>query len=147
VLHSPRAAAVRAVIETLEREAFDPARLVWAHAQESTLAENIELAAPGVTVSLDAIGTSDDDEMLERIERLVRAGSGDRVMISSDTSLVVHPVELGYERHIDYPHRTFAPKVEARFGRELRQALTRDNVFRAYGRVGTVERNTDGDIA
>lgn len=83
--------------------------------------------------------------MLERIEHLVAVGSGERVVISSDTSLVVHPAELAYERDINYPHGTFAPKIEERFGRELRDALTRDNVFRAFGRPGTVEL-TDGGL-
>lgn len=142
VLHSLRAEAAGVALETLEREGFDPTRLIWAHAQESRLAENLALASRGVTISLDAIGTSDDGEMLDRIEHLVAMGAGDRVVVSSDSSLVVHPVELAYERDISYLHRTFCPKVEARFGRELREALTRDNVFQVFGRgrdVGIVD--------
>jgi phosphotriesterase-related protein len=135
VLHSPQAGAADVVLRTLEREGFDPARLVWAHAQESTLAENLELAARGVTVSLDAIGTSDDEDMLRRIERLVAAGAGGRVVLSSDSSLVVHPTELSYDRDIGYLHRTFLPKVEGRFGSDLRDQLVRANVVRAYGRT------------
>jgi phosphotriesterase-related protein len=138
VLHSLRAEGIEVVLETLEREGFDPTRLVWAHAQESTLAENLALASRGVTISLDAIGTSDDAEMLDRIEHLVAMGAGDRVVVSSDSSLVVHPVELAYERDIGYLHGTFVPKVEKRFGREQREALTRDNVFRAFGRRSDV---------
>jgi phosphotriesterase-related protein len=134
VLHSLRHEAAVVVLETLEGEGFDPTRLVWAHAQESTLAENLALASRGVTISLDAIGTSDDAEMLERIDQLVAIGAGDRVVVSSDSSLVVHPVELAYERDIGYLYGTFGRKVEERFGRELRAALTRDNVFRAFGR-------------
>ena len=137
VLHSPQASAAEVVLRTLEREGFDPARLVWAHAQESTLAENLELAARGVTVSLDAIGTSDDEDMLERIERLVEAGRGDRIVVSSDSSLVVHPAELSYERDIGYLHRTFLPKIERRFGTDLRDRLTRANILRAYGSAQT----------
>ena len=135
VLHSLRAEAADVVLETMEREAFPPTRLIWAHAQESTLAENLALASRGVAISLDAIGTSDDEEMLDRIEQLVAAGAGDRVVVSSDSSLVVHPVELAYERDIGYLHGTFGPKVEERLGRELRETLTRDNVFRAFGRT------------
>lgn len=134
VLHSLRAEAAKAVLEIMEREGFDPTRLIWAHAQESTLEENLALASRGVTISFDAIGTSDDEEMLDRIEHLVAMGAGDGVVVSSDSSLVVHPVELAYERDIAYLHGTFGPKVEERFGRGLREALTRDNVFRAFGR-------------
>lgn len=148
VLHSPRAEAAGVVLGSLEREGFDPTRLIWAHAQESTLAENLALASRGVAISLDAIGTSDDEEMLDRIEHLVARGAGDRVVVSSDSSLVVHPVELAYERDISYLHGAFCPKVEARFGRGLRESLTRDNVFRAYRRPGTGEPTVgdfDGD--
>lgn len=138
VLHSPRADIAETVLRTLEREGFDPARLVWAHAQESTLEENLALAARGVTVSLDAIGTSDDAQMLRRIERLAGAGHHERVVVSSDSSLVVHPAELGYERDIEHLHRTFLPELERQLGGEIRDALTHRNVLRAFG-VGRAE--------
>jgi phosphotriesterase-related protein len=134
VLHSPMADTLEVVLRTLEAEGFDPARLVWAHAQESTADQNLELTSWGVTVSLDAIGTSDDGEMLERIERLAKAGCSDRILLSSDSSLVVHPPEWAYERDITYLHGAFGTKVEARLGRELRERLTRDNVARAFAR-------------
>jgi phosphotriesterase-related protein len=134
VLHSPQAAVAETVLRTLEREAFAPDRLVWAHAQDSTPAENLALASRGVTVSLDAIGTSDDEDMLDRIGRLADAGCADRILLSSDSSIVVHPPEWAYERDITYVHRGFGAKLEARFGRELRARLTRDNVARAFGR-------------
>jgi predicted metal-dependent phosphotriesterase family hydrolase len=133
VLHSPRSDVADTVLRTLEREGFDPARLVWAHAQESTLEENLALAARGVTVSLDAIGTSDDAEMLRRIERFAEAGWDAQVMVSSDSSLVVHPTELAYDRDIGHLHRTFLPELERRLGAEIRDLLTRRNVLRAFG--------------
>lgn len=138
-LHSPRGSATRLVLRTLESQGFDPRRLVWAHAQESTLADNLELASRGVTVSLDAIGSGDDDEMLHRIERLADAGRGDQVVLSTDSSLYVHPAELAYERDIAYLHRTFVPELEAHLGSELRDVLTRRNVVRAYGGAHAVE--------
>ena len=88
-------------------------------------------------MSLDAIGTSDDEDMLERIERLVEAGREGRVVLSSDSSLVVHPAELSYERDIGYLHRNFLQKIERRFGTDLRDRLTRANILRAYGSVQT----------
>lgn len=134
VLHSPLADVAETVLATLEREGVDPARLVWAHAQESTLDANLALAERGITVSLDAIGTGDDEDMLQRIERLAEAGLDGHVVLSSDSSLVVHPVELAYERDIGALPRTFLPRVEARLGRGLRDRLVRDNIARAYGR-------------
>jgi phosphotriesterase-related protein len=135
VLHSPRADVAETVLATLEREGFDPARLVWAHAQESTLEANLALAERGITVSLDAIGTSDDEDMLERIGWLAEAGLDELVVLSSDSSLVVHPPELAYERDIGALPRTFLPRVEARLGTDLRNRLVRDNVARAFGRT------------
>jgi phosphotriesterase-related protein len=134
VLHSPLARVAETVLATLEREGFDAARLVWAHAQESALDANLALAERGITVSLDAIGTSDDEDMMHRIERLAEAGLEGHVVLSSDSSLVVHPVELAYERDIGALARTFLPRVEARLGRGLRDRLVRDNIARAYGR-------------
>ena len=133
VLHSPRADVAETVLRTLERDGFDPARLVWAHAQESMLEENLALAARGVTVSLDAIGTSDDAEMLRRIERFAEAGRQEQVLVSSDSSLVVHPAELAYERDIEHLHRTFLSELERRLGAEIRDVLTHRNVLRAFG--------------
>jgi len=138
VLHSPRSDVAGTVLRTLEREGFDPARLVWAHAQESTLEENLALATRGLTISLDAIGTSDDEEMLRRIERFAEAGRREQVVVSSDSSLVVHPAELAYERDIEHLHRTFLPELERRLGAEIRDVLTHRNVLRAFG-VGRAE--------
>jgi predicted metal-dependent phosphotriesterase family hydrolase len=134
VLHSPLARVAETVLATLEREGFDAARLVWAHAQESALDANLALAERGITVSLDAIGTSNDEDMMQRIERLAEAGLEGHVVLSSDSSLVVHPVELAYERDIGALPRMFLPRVEARLGRALRDRLVRDNIARAYGR-------------
>ena len=138
VLHSPRADVAETVLATLEREGFDPARLVWAHAHESTLEANLALAERGITVSLDAIGTADDEDMMQRIERLAEAGLDGQVVVSSDSSLVVHPVELAYERDIGALTRTFLPRVAARLGTGLRDRLVRDNVASAYARTQPV---------
>lgn len=133
VLHSPHAEVTHAVLAVLEAEGFDPAQLIWAHAHDSSLHENLELAARGVTISLDAIGVTDDAEMIDRIERLMEAGYGDRVVVSTDTSVWINPPEMAYERSIEHLLGTFLPAVEARLGAETRARLTRDNVVRAIG--------------
>jgi phosphotriesterase-related protein len=138
VLHSPFADTTRAVLGTFEAEGFDPARLVWAHAHDSTLEDNLELAERGVTISFDAISSSDDREILSRIERLAEAGHADRVLVSTDSSLVVHPPERAYPRDIAHLLGGFLPRLEARLGAEFRRHLVRDNVFRALG-SSTVE--------
>lgn len=135
VLHSPHAAVTCDVLATLEAEGFDPARLIWAHAQDSTLEENLELAERGVTVSLDAISVSDDTEMTDRIERLAEAGHGDRVIVSTDSSLWVNPPALAYDRSIDHLLGGFLPRLETRLGSDARRQLTEDNPRRAIARA------------
>lgn len=146
VLHSPHVQVTRDVLATLEGEGFDPARLTWAHAQDSTLEANLELAARGVTISLDAIGVSDDSEMLDRIERLVEAGYAERIVVSTDTSVWVNPPEMAYERSIEHMLGTFLPKVATRLGSALRDGLVRGNVLRAVGRPNprAEHRRTEG---
>jgi phosphotriesterase-related protein len=142
VLHSPHADVTRAVLTVLEAEGFDPARLVWAHAHDSTLEENLELAARGVTISFDAIGVKEDAEMLDRVGRLTAAGHGERIVVSTDTSVWINPPEMAYERSIEHLLGTFLPAVEARLGAETRTRLARDNVVRALGRPAVQDRTS-----
>lgn len=145
VLHSPHAPVTRAVLATLEAEGFDPARLIWAHAHDSTLEENLELAARGVTISLDAISARPDAEMLHRVERLTETGHGDRVLVSTDTSVWVNPPEMAYERSIEHLLGTFLPAVEERLGADARDRLTRGNVVRALaGTTGQTRTPEEG---
>jgi phosphotriesterase-related protein len=134
VLHSPHAEVARAVLAVLEAEGFDSARLTWAHAHDSTVEENLELAGRGVTISFDAIGVKDDAEMLDRIEALTEAGHGEQIVVSTDTSVWINPPEMAYERSIEHLLGTFLPAVEACLGAETRTRLARDNVVRAIGR-------------
>lgn len=134
VLHSPQAAVTRTVLATLETEGFDPARLVWAHAHDSTLQENLELAARGVTISFDDISACDEGEAIDRIAALIDAGRGDRVVVSTDTSVWINPPEMAYERSIDHLLGAFLPAVEQRLGVDVRDRLVRGNVARAMGR-------------
>jgi phosphotriesterase-related protein len=142
VLHSPHASVTRTVLDTLEPEGFDPARLVWAHAHESTLGENLDLAALGATISFDDISACDDAEAIERVAALTDAGFGDRVVVSTDTSVRINPPEMAYERSIDHLLGTFLPEVEARLGADVRGQLVGRNVARAVSRPPSV---TDGE--
>jgi phosphotriesterase-related protein len=145
VLHSPQAAVTRRVLATLEGEGFDAARLVWAHAHDSSLEDNLELGARGVTISLDDVSACDDGEAIDRIAALLDAGFGDRVLVSTDTSVWINPPEMAYERSIDHLLGTFLPAVRARLGADVRDGLVRGNVARAVGR--SVERRQGEDAS
>ena len=133
VLHSPHAAVTRTVLAGLEAEGFDPSRLVWAHAHDSTLEENLELAVRGVTISYDDISVADDAETIDRIAALDAAGHADRVIVSTDTSVWINPPEMAYERSIDHLLGTFLPLVADRLGAGARDRIVRGNVARAIG--------------
>ena len=148
-LHSPFADAMRAVVRTLEQEGFDVRRLVWGHAQPSSLDDHKAMARRGATIQYDAIsdenpkdpfwgGPTDDESMLDRIQGMVDAGFGDRVMVSTDACVVLNPPAFQYSRDPAYLYRTFAPKLEARIGQAATRKVLRDNVIRAFRRGSNV---------
>ena len=83
-------------------------------------------------------GPTDDESMLDRIEAMVDAGYGDRVMVTADASVYVNPPMFQYDRHNDYVYGTFAPKLRARIGQEAADRILRDNVIWAFRKGGRV---------
>jgi phosphotriesterase-related protein len=139
--HTPFTDATLAVVKTLTREGFDLRRFVWGHAQPSPVEDHIKLAKRGAMVEYDAISTNedtffhgptDDESMLDRIEAMVDAGFGDRVMVTTDASVFVNPGIYQYDRHNDYLYGTFAPKLRARIGQAAADTILRDNVIYAF---------------
>jgi phosphotriesterase-related protein len=149
-LHSPFADAMRFVVKTLEQEGFqDLRRFVWGHAQPSSLKDHKAMAARGATIQYDAIsddnpkdpfwgGPTDDESMLDRIQGMVEAGFGDRVLVSTDACVALHPSKFQYSRDPTYVYRTFAPKLQARIGKVAARRVFRDNVIRAFQRGSRV---------
>lgn len=139
--HSPFTDATLAIVKTLSDEGFDLRRFVWGHAQPSPVADHIKLAKRGVMVEYDAISTgedtffhgpTDDESMLGRIEAMIDAGFGDRVMVTTDASVYVNPGIYQYDRHSEYLYATFAPKLRARVGDAAANTILRDNVIWAF---------------
>ena len=139
--HTPFTDATLAVVKTLTSEGFDLRRFVWGHAQPSPVEDHIKLAKRGAMFEYDAISTdedtffhgpTDDESMLARIEAMVDAGYGDRVMVTTDASVFVNPNIYQYDRHSDYLYGTFAPKLRARIGADAANTILRDNVIYAF---------------
>jgi phosphotriesterase-related protein len=139
--HTPFTDATLAVVKTLTQEGFDLRRFVWGHAQPSPVEDHIKLARRGAMVEYDAISTyvdtffhgpTDDESMLARVEAMVDAGYGDRVMVTTDSSVFVNPSIYQYDRHNDYLYGTFAPKLRARIGTSAANMILRDNVVYAF---------------
>lgn len=149
-LHSPFADATRFVVKTLAEEGFvDLRRFVWGHAQPSSLEDHKAMAARGATIQYDAIsdenpsdpffhGPTDDESMLDRIQGMVEAGFGDRVLVSPDACVALNPPKFQYSRDPVYLYRTFAPKLEARIGKAAARRIFQDNVVRAFRRGSNV---------
>jgi len=142
-LHSPFTDATLAVVKTLEREGFDLRRFVWGHAQPSSVDDHKALAARGAMVQYDAIGAqsdpffhgpTDDASMLDRIQAVVEAGYGDRVVVSADASVFVNPAIFQYDRNNAYVFGTFAAKLRERLGDDAARMVLRDNVISAFRR-------------
>jgi hypothetical protein len=116
VLHSPHAAVTRLVLSTLEAEGFDPARLVWAHAHDSTLEENLELAARGMTISFDDVGVS--EKRRERIAASPARGSAVGRRVHGHLVRSGPPEVASGHRHL---LGTFLPAVERGWARTSSQ--------------------------
>jgi predicted metal-dependent phosphotriesterase family hydrolase len=106
------------------------------------------LARRGAMVQYDAIsaatdeffhGPTDDGSMLDRIEQMVKAGFGDRVVVSSDASVFVNPAKYQYDRHNAYVYETFVPELKQRIGADAARKVLRDNVLRAFRRGDNVQ--------
>jgi phosphotriesterase-related protein len=147
-LHSPFADATKAVARTLADEDFYLRRFVWGHAQPSPVEDHIAMAKRGAMIQYDAIsghgpdpffhGPTDDASMLDRIEAMVKAGFGDRVLLATDASVFVNPAVYQYDRDNRYTFGAFEPKLEERIGKAATRAVLRDNVLRAFRRGSQV---------
>lgn len=146
--HGPHGKTTFAAARTFEKEGFDLNRLVWAHAQGCSLKDNLKLAAEGVRLQYDAIGTHgdpywgeirDDEMMLDRLEDMVSAGYEDRIMLSTDASVCVNPPRGQYDRHNAYLYRFFEEKLTDRLGARRTRKILRNNVIEAFRRPGKIK--------
>jgi phosphotriesterase-related protein len=146
--HAPSLASLKAVVKTLEREGFDIHRFIWGHAQPVPVEEHKKLAARGAMIQYDAIsghgpdpffhGPTDDESMLDRIQAMVEAGFGDRVLLATDASVAINPASFQYDRHNAYTYGVFLPKLRDRIGATATRAILRDNVLKAFRRGSNV---------
>ena len=92
----------------------------------------VEYDAISTNVDTFFHGPTDDESMLARVEAMVDAGFGDRVMVTTDSSVFVNPGIYQYDRHNDYLYGTFAPKLRTRIGTSAANMILRDNVVYAF---------------
>lgn len=157
-----------------------PDRFVWGHANgairadrvtaahlDAARAQYLELAAEGITLQFDAVGSdpsngadpwfggpTDPQVFLDLLESFVELGYGDRVMISNDASVYVNPgggpngelaadyAEAGlpnwqYPRDIRYLFGTFEALLVDRVGAAAADQILSTTPTRVFSRART----------
>ena len=136
--HTFRGRVVRDQLQVIEEAGHTAERFIWIHAQnEPDFDLNMEMARRGVWIEYDAIGGGQSDAFfVERIQRMLDAGLGDRVLLSHDRGWY-DPAQPGggIPRPFTYISEQFLPRLQAAGVDEgtIRQ-LTRDNPFHAFAR-------------
>jgi phosphotriesterase-related protein len=141
-MHAPVVAALQAALRILESEGIDLTRFVWAHAEyDGTFADYRALAERGAYISFDAVtvgGVPEEPLLLDLIQQFLDAGLGDRVLLSTDSTIYVKPQSSQYGFQNTYLFRVFKPKLDERFGERVSRLILRDNVVAAYRRGANV---------
>jgi phosphotriesterase-related protein len=137
--HTIRGRVVRDQLDLVEAAGYTPERFIWIHAQaEPDFSLNLEIARRGAWISYDGIGAEDTDDgfYLERIQRMLDAGFGHRLLLSHDRGWY-DPAQPGggTPRPFTYLSEQFLPQLRASGVDEatIRQ-LTQINPFRALAR-------------
>ena len=137
--HTIRGRVVRDQLDILEAAGYTAERFIWIHTQaEPDFALHLEMAQRGAWLEYDAIGSPSftDEFFIERIQRLLAAGYGQRLLLSQDRGWY-DPSQPngGTPQPYTYLSEQFLPKLR-RVGIDdntIRQ-LTHANPFQAYAR-------------
>lgn len=136
--HTLRGRVVADQLAVLEQAGYTPERFIWIHAQvEPDFALNLEMARRGAWIEYDNLGTPDADDLaLDRLQRLLDAGLGERVLFSHDRGWY-DPAQPGGGTPRPFTHlsEVFIPRLRAAGLDEATVTrLTQHNPFRAFAR-------------
>jgi predicted metal-dependent phosphotriesterase family hydrolase len=141
-MHAPVVTALKAALAILESEQIDLNRFIWAHAEyDGTFADYRALAERGAYISFDAVtvgGVPEEPALLDLIQQFLDAGLGDKILLSTDSTIYVKPQSSQYGYQNTYLFRVFKPKFDERFGENVSRQILRDNVIAAYRRGANV---------
>jgi phosphotriesterase-related protein len=137
--HTIRGHVVRHQLDILEAAGYTADRFIWIHTQaEPDFDLHLEMARRGCWLEYDAIGSDDfgDDFFIERIQRVLAAGFGHKLLLSHDRGWY-DPAQPGggTPKPYTYLYDLFLPKLRASGVDEatIRQ-LTHSNPFNAFAR-------------
>lgn len=138
--HTIQGRVVRDQLDSLERAGYTAERFIWIHAQaEPDFDLNLEMARRGAWIEYDWIGNPDafeDDFYVRRIQGMLDAGLGHRVLISHDRGWYdPSRPNGGAPQPFTYISESFIPKLLAAGidGATIDQ-LTRTNPYHAFAR-------------
>lgn len=137
--HTIRTRVVRDQLTIIEGLGYSAERFVWVHASaEDDVAGNIEIARRGAWIEYDFIGGGEqsDEYLIERIQRMLNAGLGHRLLLSQDRGWY-DPAQPrgGTPMPYTYITDTFLPKLrEAGLQDTEIHTLTHRNPLLAFGR-------------
>ena len=137
--HTIRGRVVLDQLDLIDSAGHTVERFIWIHTKsERDFDLHLAVARRGSWIEYDAIGSDDfDDEFfIERIERLLDAGLGDRLLLSQDRGSY-DPAQPGGGQPRPYTYLTdvFIPRLRAAGVDDTDiHRLTVDNPFRAFAR-------------
>ena len=136
--HTIRGRVVRDQLDIIEACGYIAERFIWIHASaEPDFALNLEMARRGAWVEYDWIGDpSADAGFIDRIQQMLAAGLGNRLLLSHDRGWY-DPAQPGggTPKPFTYISRHFLPKLRAAgLDEATLRMLTHDNPFRAFAR-------------
>ncbi|MBN1937880.1 MAG: esterase [Anaerolineae bacterium] len=134
--HTRRGRVVNDQLDIIEDAGYTPERFIWIHAQNDP-DMNLEIAARGAWIEFDAIGDPQRDPFwIERVQTMLDAGYGDKVMLSHDRGWY-DPAQPGggTPRPFTYISEQFLPKLlDAGIDQKTVDQLTVTNPFNAFAR-------------
>ena len=137
--HTIRGQVVRDQLDILEDTGYSAERFIWIHTQaEPDFELHLEMARRGVWIEYDAIGSEQfsDAFFIERIQRLLNAGFGRRLLLSHDRGWY-DPSQPGggTPKPYTYISEQFLPKLrDAGVDEATIRQLTHTNPFHAFAR-------------
>ena len=137
--HTIRGRVVRDQLDIIEAAGYTADRFIWIHTQaEPDFDLHLEMARRSAWLEYDAIGSNDfsDDFFIERIQRVLEAGFGQKLLLSHDRGWY-DPAQPGggIPKPYTYLCQHFLPKLRASGVDEATiQQLTHTNPFNAFAR-------------
>jgi phosphotriesterase-related protein len=133
--HTIRGRVVRDQLAILEQAGNTPNRFIWIHTQaEPDFALHLEMARRGAWLEYDAIGSAEDDHLIDLIRRVLDAGFGNQLLLSHDRGWYDPALPGGgTPKPYTYLSEVFLPKLRAAgVDEKTITALTYTNPFHAF---------------